>query len=162
MKKIILFLAAFSIFSFQFSIVSAQTVKYQDFTLPSNTGKDVALSGVVAANKYTLLDFWASWCVPCLAEMPHLKVAYSEFHGRGFEIFAVSLDEDAMAWYGAIKRYSTPWPQASSLEGFGCPVAKLYGVRSIPRNYLIDSKGNIVAENLRGTALSAKLRELLK
>ena len=137
--------------------------KYKDVTgLNSPDGKEIKLSEVVAGNKYTLLDFWASWCPPCMAELPYLKASYAEYHDKGFEIYGVSYDEDGAAWRGAISDNGMNWVHVSALKGWDCPTQALYGVSSIPRSYLIDSKGNIVAQNLRGEALEAKLAELLK
>ncbi len=159
MKKLILMIAAVAVSA----ACNAQTgEKYKDFSLPSQDGKEIALSDVVKENKYTLLDFWASWCGPCMHEVPYLKAAYDDYKDKGFEIFAVSYDDDAVAWKSAVKRNGMGWIQVSSLKGWDCPTQAMYGVRSIPRNLLIDSEGTIVAENLRGEALAAKLKELLK
>jgi hypothetical protein len=97
-----------------------------------------------------------------MAELPYLKAAYADYHGKGFEIYGVSYDEDGGAWRGAISDNGMNWVHVSALKGWGCPTQALYGVNSIPRNYLIDGKGNIVAENLRGEAVGKKLAELLK
>ncbi len=159
MKKLFLMIAAVAVSA----ACNAQTgEKYKDFSLPSPDGKELALSKTVEANKYTLLDFWASWCGPCMGEVPYLKAAYAEYKGKGFEIFAVSYDNDATAWQGAIRKNGMNWMHVSALKGWDCPTQSMYGVRSIPRNLLIDSKGVIVAENLRGEALAEKLAELLK
>ncbi len=159
MKKLLLMIAAVAVWV----SCNAQTgEKYKDFSLPSQDGKELALSKTVEANKYTLLDFWASWCPPCMAEVPYLKAAYDEYKDKGFEIFGVSYDNDAAAWKNAIATKGLNWVHVSALKGWECPTQALYGVRSIPRNLLIDGKGTIVAENLRGDALAAKLAELLK
>jgi len=129
--------------------------------LASPDGKKIALSKVVAANEYTLLDFWASWCGPCMRELPHLRTAYADYHDRGFEIYGVSYDEDDTAWRTAIANGMT-WVHVSALEGWGCPTQRLYRINSIPSNYLIDRQGTIVAQNLRGAALSKKLAELFE
>jgi thiol-disulfide isomerase/thioredoxin len=130
--------------------------------LSSPEGREIKLSETVAANKYTLLDFWASWCGPCMAELPHLKAAYAEYHDKGFEIYGVSYDDNGQAWRGAITNERMDWVHVSALKGWECPTQPLYGVNSIPRNYLIDSKGTIVAKNLRGAALGVKLAEVMK
>lgn len=160
MKKILLIAAAVVV-----SVAcNAQTgEKYKEISgLTSPGGKEIKLSEVVKENKYTLLDFWASWCPPCMREVPYLTADYAEYKDKGFEIYAVSYDDDSMAWQGAIKKNGMGWIHVSALKGWECPTQALYGVRSIPRNFLIDSEGNIVAENLRGEALGEKLAELLK
>ena len=137
--------------------------KYKEIAgLKSPDGKEVKLSAVVADNTYTLLDFWASWCGPCMAELPYLKGAYDGYRDKGFEIYGVSYDNNGEAWRGAIADHEMNWVHVSVLNGWDCPTQQLYGVNSIPRNYLIDSKGKIVAQNLRGEALGKKLAELLQ
>ncbi len=137
--------------------------KYKEIAgILSPDGKEIKLSEVVAGHKYTLLDFWASWCGPCMSELPYLKTAYADYHGKGFEIYGVSYDEDGTAWRGAIADGGMNWVHVSALKGWDCPTQALYGVGSIPTNYLIDCKGNIVARNLRGDALGKKLATLLK
>lgn len=138
-----------------------QPEKYREIVLASPVGKEIKLSEVVGDNKYTLLDFWASWCPPCMREIPYLTKAYADYKDKGFEIYGVSYDKDAMAWTGAIKRNKMDWVHVSALSGWDCPTKELYGVQSIPHNLLIDSKGNIVARDLRGAALEKKLAELL-
>jgi thiol-disulfide isomerase/thioredoxin len=130
--------------------------------LTSPDGREIKLSETVAANDYTLLDFWASWCGPCMAELPYLKAAYADWHDKGFEIYGVSYDDSGHAWRGAVADNAMNWVHVSALKGWDCPTQPLYGVNAIPRNYLIDSKGVIVARNLRGEALGAKLAELMK
>lgn len=126
-------------------------------------GQIVTLTSVVdnPANKYTLVDFWASWCAPCMAEVPYLKQAYDEFHGKGFEIYGVSLDNDNGKWLAAIRDNGMDWVHVSDLNGFDNLAAKDYAVQSIPANFLIDAQGRIVARNLRGEALHKKVEELL-
>lgn len=109
-----------------------------------------------------LLDFWASWCGPCLKEMPNVKAIYSKYHEKGLEIYGVSLDDKADAWRNAIAKHGLCWHHVSSLKGWECPVAKMYNVTGIPRMYIIDESGRIIAQDLRGEALSAKMDELFK
>ena len=126
-------------------------------------GKEVSLKEVVEnpANKYVLLDFWASWCGPCMGEVPHLKKTYDEFHKKGFEIFGVSFDNNRDKWLGAVKENQMNWIQVSGLNGFDNQHAKDYAVQAIPANFLIDHEGKIVAKNLRGEELYNKIAELL-
>ena len=134
-----------------------------DIAQPNADGEQVSLESVVRnpANKYVLLDFWASWCGPCMGEVPHLKKTYDEFRKKGFEIYGVSFDEDRGDWLGAVEQNDMNWIQVSDLNGFDNPAAKDYAVQGIPSNFLVDASGNIVAKNLRGEALYEKISELL-
>lgn len=123
---------------------------YMDITLPNVEGEEVSLKSVVESNKLVLLDFWASWCRPCMGELPYLVRAYEEFHDKGFEIYGVSLDENAEAWKSAIEKNGMKWVNVSNVTGWDTPAARTYAVTSIPANFLIDSEGKIVAKNLRG------------
>ena len=149
--------------------VAAQRLKtdigqpYMNIMQGDADGQIVTLTSVIdnPANKYTLVDFWASWCGPCMEEVPHLKQAYDKFHGQGFEIYGVSLDNDNDKWLGAIREHGMGWVQVSDLNGFDNLAAKDYAVQSIPSNFLIDAQGRIVAKNLRGEDLCSKVAELL-
>ncbi len=130
-----------------------------DFTLPDTTGKEVRLSSLFG--HYLLIDFWASWCSPCRAENPNLVKTYKKYHDKGFDVIGVSLDDTRDKWIAAIKKDGLVWTQVSDLKGWKADVAKMYGVRSIPSNFLLDKDGKIIARNLRGDALKKKLAELL-
>lgn len=136
--------------------------KYIDFSMNTPEGKTVKLSDFVTKNKYTLIDFWASWCGPCRQEMPNVVEAYKKFNKKGFGIVGVSLDRDLDKWKQAIKDLEITWPQMSDLKAWQCEGAKLYGVRSIPTTILVDQEGNIIERNLRGEDIEKKLSELLK
>ena len=135
---------------------------FTEIEAPNAEGEMVKLSDVVAKNKYVLLDFWASWCGPCMGEVPYLVEAYKEYHDKGFEIYGVSLDKTKEPWMRAIENKGLAWVNVSNLQYWQEPAAALYGVGSIPSNFLIDSEGTIIARNLRGEQVAEKLAELLK
>ena len=127
-------------------------------------GETISLKSVIEnpANKYVLLDFWASWCGPCMGEVPSLLKAYAAYKSKGFEIFGCSLDSDGDSWKKAVSTNKMDWIHVSDLKYWDNAGAEEYGVRSIPANYLIDcSNGTIVASNLRGSALEEQLAKLL-
>ncbi|MDU1903332.1 MAG: TlpA disulfide reductase family protein [Dysgonomonas sp.] len=124
-------------------------------------GKSIALSDYVKKNKVVLIDFWASWCGPCIKEMPNVVAAYKEFKSKGFEIVGISLDEEKAAWTKSLTDMNMTWPQMSDLKGWESALSAPYQVSSIPFTLLVDQNGNIIAENLRGQALHDTLRELL-
>ena len=128
--------------------------------MPNAEGEDIALSEIVKANKVTLLDFWASWCRPCMGEVPYLLKDYAEYHDKGFEIYGISLDNNREAWLNTIAANGMGWVNVSILGGWEAPAVKDYAVSSIPTNFLINSEGEIIAKNLRGEALGAKLAEI--
>ena len=126
-------------------------------------GQPLSLGSVIGnpANKCTLVDFWASWCRPCMGEVPYLKDTYEKFHGKGFEIYGISFDNDREKWLRAVENNGMNWIQVSDLNGYDNSARQNYAVAGIPANYLIDAQGKIVAKNLRGEALNAKIEELL-
>ena len=126
-----------------------------DIDLTAPDGKTIKLSSL--RGKYVLLDFWASWCGPCLAEVPNVKAIYDMCKDKGFEVYGVSLDDKKDAWEKAIDKHGLNWVHVSSLKGWECPVAKRYNVTGIPKMFLLDKEGRIVATDLRGEALKEKV-----
>ena len=111
--------------------------------------------------KVVLIDFWASWCGPCRAELPNVVRLYQKYHESGFEIYSVSLDKDRNAWLQSIQSTGQVWPNhVSDLQGWTSSGGKAYGVSSIPHTVLIDRKGRIIAKKLRGGELASKLQEI--
>ncbi|RFS21094.1 DUF4369 domain-containing protein [Chitinophaga silvatica] len=131
-----------------------------EFSQADATGKDISLASF--RGKYVLVDFWASWCGPCRAENPNVVKAYDKFKSKGFEILGVSLDDKKEKWLAAVDADKLTWTHVSDLKGWKNTVADLYGIRAIPQNVLIDPNGKIIAKNLRGEDLAAKLEEILK
>lgn len=130
-------------------------------------GKTIKLSDT--RGKLVLLDFWAAWCPPCRRENPNVVRAYNQYkdknftNGKGFTVFSVSLDRTADAWKKAIADDKLAWPyHISDLKGWYSKYAALYGVRSIPTNFLLNENGVIVARDLRGPALEAALDKYAK
>ena len=133
---------------------------YQGFKMANTNGKAVSSASILVQNKYTFIDFWASWCAPCRKQARHLVPLYAGYRRKGFEVIGVSVDTDATAWKKAIKDDKYEWVNLSDLKGFESPVIKQFGITEIPRNILVDEKGNIIAQDLQGEALEAKLAEL--
>ena len=142
--------------------ITAIGAEAPNFTQTTPEGKQVSLSDY--RGKYVLVDFWASWCGPCRQENPAVIKAYNAFKGRNFDILGVSLDNPTGRdkWLKAIADDHLPWTQVADLRGWQNEAAKRYGVQSIPQNFLIDPAGKIVAANLRGEELLAKLAQIIK
>ena len=135
--------------------------KFVDLGLPGPQGQTVWVGDYVGQNQLVLIDFWASWCGPCIRELPNVVKAYERFHDKGLEIVGVSLDKDKASWLAAIEQTGQKWPQMSDLKGWECAGAQIYGIQSIPANVLIDDHGKIVARDLRGDALLKEIESRL-
>ena len=134
---------------------------FVDISLPGPQGQTVSLKDYVGQHKLVLLDFWASWCGPCIRELPYVVKAYDRYHAKGLEIVGVSLDKDKASWLAAIEQTGQKWPQMSDLKGWDCLGAQFYGIQSIPANVLIDEHGKILARDLRGDALLEEIESRL-
>ncbi|MFD2561753.1 redoxin domain-containing protein [Aquimarina rubra] len=134
--------------------------KFIDFELTDLDDTPLKISD--NKSKYTLIEFWASWCYPCRQENPKLIKTYNQYKDQGFEIIGVSIDQRKEDWIKAIKKDSLPWKQGVDLKGFKSDIALTYGINGIPDNFLIDEEGKIIAKTLRGNQLENKLKELFK
>ena len=129
-----------------------------DFRLADTAGKKIALSAL--KGKYVLLDFWAAWCGPCRQENPNVVQAFKTYKNDGFTVLGVSLDKEKKSWLKAIHDDNLQWQHVSDLKFWASEAAILYGITSIPRNFLLDPRGKIIGRDLRGQDLLDKLEEL--
>lgn len=131
-----------------------------NFEGPTPEGEMLALNDVLG--KYTIIDFWASWCRPCRAENPNVVDVYNKYHDKGLNIISVSLDKTGQKdrWLKAIKDDKMDWHHVSNLKFWQEPIARQYNVRSIPATFLLDENGTIIDKNLRGQALQTKMASL--
>ncbi|MBS1650651.1 MAG: AhpC/TSA family protein [Bacteroidetes bacterium] len=131
-----------------------------DFTQNTADGKPIKLSSY--KGKVVLVDFWASWCRPCRLENPNVVAAYKRYKDKGFTVLGVSFDSNKEAWLNAVAQDELTWQHVSDLKGWGNEVGKTYSISSIPQNILVDKEGVIIAKNLRGEELDAKLAEIFE
>lgn len=134
--------------------------KMIDFTMKNLNDEVVSLSDWVGKGNYVLVDFWASWCGPCRADMPHVKSLYEKYHDKGFEIVGVSFDSKKEAWAKGVADLGITWPQMSDLKYWQCEAAGLYNIRAIPATILFAPDGTVVEAGLRGETLTKKLAEI--
>ena len=132
-----------------------------DFEMNDMDGKAHRLSDFVGKGQYTLVDFWASWCGPCRAEMPNVARIYERYKDKGFGIIGISLDEDADSWMTAVQAMDMKWLQLSDLNGWNNEISSSLGIRSIPFTIVVDSNARVLAVGLRGEELERKIEELL-
>ena len=129
-----------------------------EIALPNPDGDTILLSSL--RGKYVLLDFWASWCPPCRRENPNLVKVYKKYHDKGFEIYQVSLDKTRDAWLRGIKEDGLHWVHVSDLKFWNSIVVPVYNIQGIPMSYLLDKRGRIMAQNLKGEMLEEELKQI--
>lgn len=130
-----------------------------DLAMSDQNGKEVSILSF--RGKYLLIDFWASWCGPCRMENPNVVQAYNSFKGKNFTILGVSLDKDKDSWKKAIADDHLNWTQISDLKYWNSHAVEVFGFQGIPFNILVDPSGKVIAQELRGEALEAKLKQVL-
>jgi len=126
--------------------------------MPNSSNEIISLNNI--QKKYTLIDFWASWCPPCRTESKLLHSLYSAYRTKGFEIYGISLDSKRENWLNAIEKDKRIWTEVSTVEGFKTAVSIEYGITALPTNFLIDASGKIVAVNIHGRELKEKIDTL--
>ena len=136
-------------------------VKVEDFTAVGLDGEPYRLKDTLAENQVVLIEFWASWCGPCRAEVPTLKAAMDQYDERGFGIYAFSLDDNREDWEDASVEDGITWVNTCDFKAYDSPIPAQFGVLAIPMNVLVDAEGVILAKYVRGEELLQKLAELL-
>ena len=132
---------------------------FPDFAEKDTAGKPLSIAGL--KGKVVLIDFWATWCGPCVAELPNVIKAYDKYHPDGFEIIGISLDKDQEKLASFVKQKNMTWAQYFDGQGWGNKLAQKYGINSIPATYLLDREGKIIANGLRGEKLDAAIAAAL-
>ena len=134
---------------------------YLDISVPMMGGGNLRLSEFIPENKLTIVDCWASWCPPCVSEMPNLVAIYEKYHSQGLEILGISFDKEEKAWVDKVTQLGMKWPQGSELNGWENQMMEKYGVNSIPCTFIINQEGIILARGLRGDELEAFIQQNL-
>lgn len=134
---------------------------YLDISVPMMGGGELRLSQFIPENKLTIVDCWASWCPPCVAEMPNLVAIYEKYHSQGLEILGISFDKEEKAWTNKVAELGMTWPQGSELNGWENQMMEKYGVNSIPCTFVINQEGIILARGLRGKELDEFIQQNL-
>ncbi len=136
--------------------------KCPDLKMMNLKSRHVKLSEYLGKGNYVLIDFWASWCTPCMKDMPGVVALYNKYHKSGFEIVGVSLDEKPKLWKAAVEKNKMIWPQMTDIKGWNSQAIEVFCFSSIPHTVLVDPNGVIVANGLRGISLANKLKEIYK
>ena len=138
---------------------TAEGKPFVDFTIETKDGNKVSLSDYVGKGKYTLVDFWASWCGPCRAETPVLAEIYNQYKNKGLEVLGVAVWDNPENTQKAIEELKITWPQ---ILNAGDKPTKLYGINGIPHIILFGPDGTIISRDLRGDAMKAKVKEVIE
>lgn len=143
------------------SSAGASSGKMPDFSAKDPQGKMISAMEEIKKHKLTIIDFWASWCSPCMREMPHMVELYQLYQEKGLGILGVSLDTDAEAWKSAIQQSGSSWTHISELES-NSKIAQMFGVRAIPFTLIVDNEGNVLGSALVGNELEDFVRNYLQ
>ncbi|MDL2244135.1 AhpC/TSA family protein [Parabacteroides sp. OttesenSCG-928-J18] len=135
--------------------------KYVDFEIISPEGESLRISDYVGKSDYLFIDFWASWCGPCLAEMPHLKEVYNKYSNEGLTVIGVSVHDNESSWKNALRKTDTPWLQFIASDDVSKEIYETYKITGIPYNILIDKNGVIIAVGSHGIFLDFIMESLI-